>query len=313
MVARAVIVEPREHAALEAVVQNIARASGLPVTIVHGTQNGAFARGIADRCPQVDVLAEMNAENLDIRSYNKLWLHPSIWTNVGPGDKILKFEVDAGACGEPAGLQAALEYDYCGAPWFLPKGRDFILVVLFIVFLIGALGGFISATTTASLSLRGKYQSPGGMATSLGVTVASTIVLGLISSKSQWGGMFQVGNGGLSVRDVATSLRYAKEYVSNGGYPVDRYVPDDVAFSNACYDDPDCAVCPASVALKFSEDSLKSSGAWGFHKNWTIIKRPLCRFNTEVRDMYKAPYSGVRYPVPTADWEPVVRVVWRRV
>ena len=63
---RAVIVEPRKHAALNDVVQNMCEQNPqVPVTIVHGTKNADFAHQIAKKNSCVTHLAQLNAPNLN--------------------------------------------------------------------------------------------------------------------------------------------------------------------------------------------------------------------------------------------------------
>jgi tetratricopeptide (TPR) repeat protein len=87
---RAIIVEPRNHPALEPVIDNICsklgetnNGKGVPITLVHGSTNGDFARGIARRSPCVDQVLEINAANLDYATYSKLFVSPAFWRKVG--------------------------------------------------------------------------------------------------------------------------------------------------------------------------------------------------------------------------------------
>lgn len=314
---RAVIVEPRKHPALEPVVANMAAASPMPITIVHGTANSDFAREIAGRNPRVDVLAQFDAANLDIVGYNQLLLHPNFWDNLGatPGDKIVVFQTDSGICRMDAGPGPALQSDYCGAPWLLPKRPpSMINAGFFISFCVTVLAGFIASVVLASQTLvgRGPRGSTGGMAAAMALTVGGTIGVGLTVGP-RYGGLFQPGNGGFSVRDLDTARRHAQEFQDAGGYPTDdQYVAEDVYFSYKCEDDPHCNVCSPGDALRFSEDSVMAPGAWGFHKNWSKIARPLCPFNSTVRRLYTTPFPSPKLPVPGRGWIPTVQVVWTR-
>jgi len=116
---RAVIVEPREHIALEAVLRNIVKKMNIPITIVHGINNKEFVENIASRIPQVDIMTEINAENLNAGTYSQLLMDLEFWENIGvdENDHILIFQTDSGICGKGLDIHNYSQYDYCGAPW----------------------------------------------------------------------------------------------------------------------------------------------------------------------------------------------------
>ena len=115
---QAVIVELREHEALRPVLENMCeKLPDVPITLMHGTHNGDFARRAATGILCVQNLREVNAINLDARTYSKLLTNPSFWEAAGDREKTLVFQTDSGICGDGADIAQFLDYDYCGAPW----------------------------------------------------------------------------------------------------------------------------------------------------------------------------------------------------
>ena len=116
---RGVIVEPRNHPALEPVIMNIWEKLQIPITLVHGTENRAYARKIADNLKFIDMLIGVNAANLNAFTYSKLLLTEEFWTTTSKKNdaKILIFQTDSGICGEGDDFLNFTVYDYCGAPW----------------------------------------------------------------------------------------------------------------------------------------------------------------------------------------------------
>jgi len=119
LINRAVIVEPREHQALEIVLKNISEKIKTPITIVHGTKNKKFVEKIIKKIPEVDIITEINAENLDAKTYSKMITNLEFWENIGvdENDHILLFQTDSGICGSGYDIHKVSKYDYCGAPW----------------------------------------------------------------------------------------------------------------------------------------------------------------------------------------------------
>ena len=115
---RAVIVEPRRHKALEKVLVNISEKLGCPITIVHGLGNKDYVLDISRRIPEVDMILELNAWNLNANMYSKLFIQEFFWDEIRKGEgKILIFQTDSGICGDGDEIHRYLEWDYCGAPW----------------------------------------------------------------------------------------------------------------------------------------------------------------------------------------------------
>ena len=77
---RAVIVEPREHPALRPVLNNICtKLPDVPITVIHGTNNRKFAHEQASRIPCVTHIKEVNAPNLNSKTYSKLLTSEAFW------------------------------------------------------------------------------------------------------------------------------------------------------------------------------------------------------------------------------------------
>ena len=123
------IVEPRNHCALENVIENVASALTCTVLLFHGTDNSELARGIQKRIGEDKVkLQALSVTNLAAEEYSDLLLSSSFWKqlqahDVDQTDRVLIFQTDAGLCassGRPlvdAILESAWAYEYCGAPW----------------------------------------------------------------------------------------------------------------------------------------------------------------------------------------------------
>ena len=120
----AIIVEPRNHAALEKVVKNVKQGLDIPVTIFHGRNNRNLSDAIARRNPGVR-LREMPVSNLNSHSYSDLLLQHEFWDEAeqqSEGKNVLIFQTDAGLCNPEnveknrKRLSELEEYDIVGAP-----------------------------------------------------------------------------------------------------------------------------------------------------------------------------------------------------
>jgi hypothetical protein len=115
---QAVIVEPRQHDGLKLVLENMCeKLPEVPITLIHGDQNGEFAKEQAQNVKCVKHIYEANATNLDAASYSKLMTSNAFWDSMGDRPKTLVFQPDSGICGAGAELMNFVDYDYCGAPW----------------------------------------------------------------------------------------------------------------------------------------------------------------------------------------------------
>ena len=126
---QAVIVEPREHEGLLPVLENMcSKLPEVPITIVHGTQNGEYVKEKAEQCPCVHKIYEANADNFNAATYSKLMTSNAFWDAMGDREKTLVFQTDSGICGEGELVSQFVEFDYCGAPWNWAVGQDRPLV-----------------------------------------------------------------------------------------------------------------------------------------------------------------------------------------
>jgi hypothetical protein len=119
----AIIVEPRKHAALSFVLNNILTnlSDDWNIVICHGTQNLEYIQNIIESDLKKFVnritLVNLGVDNLDYKQYSKLWATKSFYDNI-PTDTFLKFETDSMIIPKNAHLiKHFLEYDYVGAPW----------------------------------------------------------------------------------------------------------------------------------------------------------------------------------------------------
>ena len=116
-----VIVETREHHALEAVILNVHKRCKIPIQLFHGTNNLKFilSTKIADLIERGDVLlTPISANALDARAYNALFLSPKFWEAMLGRKKILVFQTDSLCClNSPFDLNGFLHFDYIGSLW----------------------------------------------------------------------------------------------------------------------------------------------------------------------------------------------------
>lgn len=116
-----VVVETREHFALEAVVLNIHKKCKIPIQIFHGPNNLDFilSTRIADlvRCGEV-VLSCLPTAKLNARAYNALLLSPKFWQAMMGRKKVLVFQTDSLCClSSPYSLSQFMGFDYIGSIW----------------------------------------------------------------------------------------------------------------------------------------------------------------------------------------------------
>jgi|UniRef100_A0A6C0IPE7 hypothetical protein len=118
----AVIVEPREHAALEYVLQNALDnlEENWDVHIFHGIKNKQFVVDIIDNKLSAFkdriVLQNMYVENLSIEEYNRLMTSIDFYEKI-PTETMLVFQTDSIICEEcKEYVNEFLQYDYVGAP-----------------------------------------------------------------------------------------------------------------------------------------------------------------------------------------------------
>lgn len=116
----AVIVEPRNHADLEVVIQNVMyflneSDSNIKwgLTIFHGTDNQTFVEDITQKWDNVNLI-NLNVSNLGDNSYNDLLKTPTFWKKIST-ENLLIFQTDSLLL--RFGIDEFLKWDYVGAPW----------------------------------------------------------------------------------------------------------------------------------------------------------------------------------------------------
>jgi len=126
-----VIVEVREHPALETVINNFVDKAGIPVQLFHGRKNLDAIRStsIARLVDEGKVhLTQLDTDELGVRKYNALLMSEHFWKNTIGRSKILVFQTDAVFCGSPVcHVKDFLSYDYVGSRWF--RSRPVGLVI----------------------------------------------------------------------------------------------------------------------------------------------------------------------------------------
>lgn len=111
----AVIIEPREHPHLSAVIRNVLHFldDSWGLCIVHGTRNRGFVERMIEGWGEV-MLRDCGASDLPGHSYSDYKASPAFWRQV-PSEIVLTFEPDSVLLRR--GIDEFLEYDYIGAPW----------------------------------------------------------------------------------------------------------------------------------------------------------------------------------------------------
>jgi hypothetical protein len=119
----AVIVEPREHKAIEFVLRNFINnlSNEWNFILFHGNENEQFIKNIIDNkfseFKNRITLINLNVNNLTIEDYNKLLVSKEFYEKI-PTEIILIFQTDTIICEDSKLLiNDYLKYDYVGAPW----------------------------------------------------------------------------------------------------------------------------------------------------------------------------------------------------
>jgi Protein of unknown function (DUF5672) len=119
----AIIVEPREHPALEFVLTNVMANLDPVWTIIvfHGNKNEEFVRSIIERNFHAEAtrikMINLHVDNLTIAEYNKLFYTKSFYDHI-PSETFLVFQTDSALCSKfKHNINEFLKYDYVGAPW----------------------------------------------------------------------------------------------------------------------------------------------------------------------------------------------------
>lgn len=119
----AIIVEPRKHAALPYVLNNILTnlSDDWDIVICHGTVNLEYIQNIIkyqlQKFASRITLVNLGVENMDIVQYNELLTSHKFYEYI-PTEMFLVFQTDTIIIPQNAHLISGfLEYDYVGAPW----------------------------------------------------------------------------------------------------------------------------------------------------------------------------------------------------
>jgi hypothetical protein len=115
-----VIVEPRPHKLLESVIRNF--DSIIPITwdlyVFHGKSHYNFAYDATKNILQRNkILIQLDTDNLDANSYNKLLKQESFWNKVN-AEHILVFQTDSVLCkNSKYKIEDFMKYNYIGCPF----------------------------------------------------------------------------------------------------------------------------------------------------------------------------------------------------
>jgi len=119
----AVIVEPREHKALNLVLKNFLENldNNWAIIIMHGNKNKDYIDNIINNNLQKYknriTLINLNVDNLTLDNYNNLLVSLDFYEKI-PTEIFLIFQTDSIICESDKELiNKFLEYDYVGAPW----------------------------------------------------------------------------------------------------------------------------------------------------------------------------------------------------
>lgn len=126
----AIIVEPREHLALELVLKNFTENldDSWGFIVFHGNKNIDFVQNIINKLNINNrvKLVNLNINNLTIDDYNNLFYNETFYSHI-PTEIFLVFQTDTFICKKYKNvINKFLKYDYVGAPWDGPwsKGKN---------------------------------------------------------------------------------------------------------------------------------------------------------------------------------------------
>jgi len=117
----AVIIEPREHPALEYVLKNFNDnlSNEWQFVVFHGNKNIEYTKNICNKVfiPDRIKMINLGVDNLTISDYSGLFYKPILYNNI-PTEIFLIFQTDAIICSKHKELiNEFISYDYVGAPW----------------------------------------------------------------------------------------------------------------------------------------------------------------------------------------------------
>jgi hypothetical protein len=124
----AVLVEPRQHKALEYVLNNACEClpETWPIVFFHGTQNAEYATNIVDKLNSIYdrriVMVNLHVDNLTMAQYNELLSTKSILYDCIATPLFLVFQTDSMILKKNKHLiHDFLQYDYVGSPWLVTQ------------------------------------------------------------------------------------------------------------------------------------------------------------------------------------------------
>lgn len=115
----AIIIEPRQHKALEFVLKNFSDnlSNEWNIIIFHGNLNIDYVKNIILKIKRPIKMINLNVDNLTIQEYNKMFYTKTFYDNI-PTETFLVFQTDTMICKTFKKLiNNFLKYDYVGAPW----------------------------------------------------------------------------------------------------------------------------------------------------------------------------------------------------
>ena len=120
----ALIIEPRQHAALHFVINNFLcnLSDEWGILIFHGNKNTEYIRNIVGNLNEqyrnrIINLINLNVDNLNHQTYSDLFLTQNFYNSI-PTNTFLVFQTDSIILKENKdNINLFLDYDYVGAPW----------------------------------------------------------------------------------------------------------------------------------------------------------------------------------------------------
>jgi len=121
----AIIIEPREHKALQLVLENFVEnlSNNWNIILFHGNKNINYINDILNNSDILInnkkriTLKNLNVDNLTIKDYNNLLVSKEFYNNI-PTEVFLIFQTDSIICKSNKDLiNDFINYDYIGAPW----------------------------------------------------------------------------------------------------------------------------------------------------------------------------------------------------
>jgi hypothetical protein len=125
----AIIVEPREHAALEFVLSNFLEnlTDNWSIVILHSDKNKDYLNNVIQNIPNAAERIQkvkINVDNLHPSEYSDMFFHKEFYECI-PTEMFLVFQTDSMILPENKDkILDFMEYDYVGSPWPLSNGDN---------------------------------------------------------------------------------------------------------------------------------------------------------------------------------------------